>query len=39
MRLGEGTAAVLALDIVGAAVALQAQMSTFATAGVVRGVP
>jgi nicotinate-nucleotide--dimethylbenzimidazole phosphoribosyltransferase len=39
MRLGEGTAAVLALDIVSAAVALQAQMSTFATAGVVRGIP
>jgi nicotinate-nucleotide--dimethylbenzimidazole phosphoribosyltransferase len=39
MRLGEGTAAVLAVDIVGAAVALQAQMSTFATAGVVRGAP
>jgi len=36
MRLGEGTGALLALDLVGAAVALQAEMSTFATAGVVR---
>lgn len=36
MRLGEGTGALLALDVVGAAVTLQAQMSTFATAGVVR---
>lgn len=36
MRLGEGTGALLALDLVADAVALQAEMSTFATAGVVR---
>jgi nicotinate-nucleotide--dimethylbenzimidazole phosphoribosyltransferase len=34
--LGEGTGALLALDLVIAAVSLQAEMSTFATAGVVR---
>jgi nicotinate-nucleotide--dimethylbenzimidazole phosphoribosyltransferase len=39
MRLGEGTGALLALDVVGAAVTLQAEMSTFATAGVVRSGP
>jgi nicotinate-nucleotide--dimethylbenzimidazole phosphoribosyltransferase len=39
MRLGEGTGALLALDLVDAAVALQAEMATFATAGVVRGRP
>jgi nicotinate-nucleotide--dimethylbenzimidazole phosphoribosyltransferase len=37
MRLGEGTGALLALDLVGAAVTLQAEMATFATAGIVRG--
>jgi nicotinate-nucleotide--dimethylbenzimidazole phosphoribosyltransferase len=36
LRLGEGTGAVLAVDLVMAAVALQAGMATFATAGVVR---
>lgn len=36
MRLGEGTGALLALDLVRSAVTLQAQMATFATAGVVR---
>ncbi len=36
MRLGEGTGALLAMDLVSAAVALQAEMATFATAGVVR---
>jgi nicotinate-nucleotide--dimethylbenzimidazole phosphoribosyltransferase len=36
MRLGEGTGALLALDVVSSAVALLAEMSTFATAGVVR---
>jgi nicotinate-nucleotide--dimethylbenzimidazole phosphoribosyltransferase len=36
MRLGEGTGALLAIDLVVDAVALQAEMSTFATAGVVR---
>jgi nicotinate-nucleotide--dimethylbenzimidazole phosphoribosyltransferase len=36
MRLGEGTGALLAIELVSAAVALQAEMSTFATAGVVR---
>jgi nicotinate-nucleotide--dimethylbenzimidazole phosphoribosyltransferase len=37
MRLGEGTGALVALGLVADAVALQAEMSTFATAGVVRG--
>jgi nicotinate-nucleotide--dimethylbenzimidazole phosphoribosyltransferase len=37
MRLGEGTGALLALDLVSAAVALQAEMATFASAGIVRG--
>jgi nicotinate-nucleotide--dimethylbenzimidazole phosphoribosyltransferase len=36
MRLGEGTAAVLAIDLVRTAVSLQAEMATFATAGVPR---
>jgi nicotinate-nucleotide--dimethylbenzimidazole phosphoribosyltransferase len=36
MRLGEGTGALLAVPLVQAAVALQAEMATFATAGVVR---
>jgi nicotinate-nucleotide--dimethylbenzimidazole phosphoribosyltransferase len=36
MRLGEGTGALLAMPLVQAAVELQAQMATFATAGVVR---
>jgi nicotinate-nucleotide--dimethylbenzimidazole phosphoribosyltransferase len=36
LRLGEGTGALLAIDLVTAAVALQAEMSTFATAGVMR---
>jgi nicotinate-nucleotide--dimethylbenzimidazole phosphoribosyltransferase len=36
MRLGEGTGAVLALDIVRTAVDLQLSMATFATAGIVR---
>lgn len=35
MRLGEGTGAVLALDIVRTAVDLQLSMATFATAGIV----
>jgi nicotinate-nucleotide--dimethylbenzimidazole phosphoribosyltransferase len=35
MRLGEGTGALLAIDLVADAVALQAEMRTFATAGVV----
>jgi nicotinate-nucleotide--dimethylbenzimidazole phosphoribosyltransferase len=34
MRLGEGTGALLALDLVCSAVALQAEMATFATAGI-----
>ena len=36
MRLGEGTGALLAMDLIGAAVTLQAEMATFATAGIVR---
>jgi nicotinate-nucleotide--dimethylbenzimidazole phosphoribosyltransferase len=36
MRLGEGTGAVLAIELVRSAVALQSEMTTFATAGVVR---
>jgi nicotinate-nucleotide--dimethylbenzimidazole phosphoribosyltransferase len=36
MRLGEGTGALVAIPIVEAAVRLQAEMATFATAGVVR---
>jgi nicotinate-nucleotide--dimethylbenzimidazole phosphoribosyltransferase len=36
MRLGEGTGALLAMPLVQAAVEIQAQMATFATAGVVR---
>jgi nicotinate-nucleotide--dimethylbenzimidazole phosphoribosyltransferase len=36
MRLGEGTGALLAIDLARTAVALQAQMSTFASAGIVR---
>jgi nicotinate-nucleotide--dimethylbenzimidazole phosphoribosyltransferase len=36
MRLGEGTGALLGMDLLGAALALQSEMSTFATAGVVR---
>jgi nicotinate-nucleotide--dimethylbenzimidazole phosphoribosyltransferase len=39
MRLGEGTGALLGLDLVAAALELQAGMSTFANAGVVRGDP
>ncbi len=39
MRLGEGTGALLAVDLVRAAVALQAGMATFATAGIVREEP
>jgi nicotinate-nucleotide--dimethylbenzimidazole phosphoribosyltransferase len=39
LRLGEGTGALLAVDLVTAAVALQAEMATFATAGVVRTTP
>ena len=35
LRLGEGTGAVLAIDLVRSAVALQHEMATFATAGVV----
>jgi len=35
MRLGEGTGAVLAVDLVRTAIALQHGMATFATAGVV----
>jgi len=34
MRLGEGTGAVLGIELVRSAVALQCQMATFATAGV-----
>jgi nicotinate-nucleotide--dimethylbenzimidazole phosphoribosyltransferase len=34
MRLGEGTGAVLGIELVRSAVALQSQMATFATAGV-----
>jgi nicotinate-nucleotide--dimethylbenzimidazole phosphoribosyltransferase len=37
LRLGEGTGAVLAIDLVRSAVALQNEMATFATAGIVRG--
>ena len=37
LRLGEGTGALLAVDLMMSAVALQAGMATFATAGVVRG--
>jgi nicotinate-nucleotide--dimethylbenzimidazole phosphoribosyltransferase len=36
MRLGEGTGAVLGVELVRSAVALQNEMATFATAGVVR---
>jgi nicotinate-nucleotide--dimethylbenzimidazole phosphoribosyltransferase len=36
MRLGEGTGAVLAIELVRSAVALQQDMATFATAGVPR---
>jgi nicotinate-nucleotide--dimethylbenzimidazole phosphoribosyltransferase len=36
LRLGEGTGALLAIELVRAAVTLQAQMATFATAGIVR---
>jgi nicotinate-nucleotide--dimethylbenzimidazole phosphoribosyltransferase len=36
MRLGEGTGALVAVPLVQAAVELQVQMATFATAGVVR---
>jgi nicotinate-nucleotide--dimethylbenzimidazole phosphoribosyltransferase len=36
LRLGEGTGAVIALDLVRAAVETQLSMATFATAGVVR---
>ncbi len=39
MRLGEGTGALLALELVASAVTLQAQMATFATAGIVRSDP
>jgi nicotinate-nucleotide--dimethylbenzimidazole phosphoribosyltransferase len=39
MRLGEGTGALLAMDLVASAVALQAEMATFATAGIVRRPP
>lgn len=35
MRLGEGTGAVLAMNLVQSAVALQLQMATFATAGII----
>jgi nicotinate-nucleotide--dimethylbenzimidazole phosphoribosyltransferase len=34
MRLGEGTGAILGIDLVRTAVALQCDMATFATAGV-----
>jgi nicotinate-nucleotide--dimethylbenzimidazole phosphoribosyltransferase len=37
LRLGEGTGAILAMDLVRTAVAAQNQMATFATAGIVRG--
>jgi nicotinate-nucleotide--dimethylbenzimidazole phosphoribosyltransferase len=36
MRLGEGTGAVLGIELVRSALALQAEMATFATAGVTR---
>jgi nicotinate-nucleotide--dimethylbenzimidazole phosphoribosyltransferase len=36
MRLGEGTGAVLALDVVRTAVETQLSMATFATAGIAR---
>ena len=36
LRLGEGTGALLGIDLVRAAVELQAHMATFATAGIVR---
>ncbi len=36
MRLGEGTGAILGIDLVQSAVELQARMATFATAGIVR---
>jgi nicotinate-nucleotide--dimethylbenzimidazole phosphoribosyltransferase len=36
MRLGEGTGALLAMDLVCSAVALQAEMATFATAGIAK---
>jgi nicotinate-nucleotide--dimethylbenzimidazole phosphoribosyltransferase len=36
LRLGEGTGALLGIDLVRAAVELQAKMATFATAGIVR---
>jgi nicotinate-nucleotide--dimethylbenzimidazole phosphoribosyltransferase len=36
MRLGEGTGAVLGVELVRSAVALQSEMATFATAGVIR---
>jgi nicotinate-nucleotide--dimethylbenzimidazole phosphoribosyltransferase len=36
MRLGEGTGAVLGIELVRSAVALQREMATFATAGVRR---
>jgi nicotinate-nucleotide--dimethylbenzimidazole phosphoribosyltransferase len=36
MRLGEGTGALLGMELVRSAVELQARMATFATAGVVR---
>ena len=39
MRLGEGTGALLAMPLVASAVALQAEMATFATAGVVQPAP
>jgi nicotinate-nucleotide--dimethylbenzimidazole phosphoribosyltransferase len=39
MRLGEGTGALLAMDLVVSAVALQEGMATFSTAGVVRDLP
>jgi nicotinate-nucleotide--dimethylbenzimidazole phosphoribosyltransferase len=39
LRLGEGTGALLAVDLVRSAVALPAEMATFATAGVVRAPP
>ncbi len=37
LRLGEGTGAVLGIELVRTAVALQSEMATFATAGVPRG--
>jgi nicotinate-nucleotide--dimethylbenzimidazole phosphoribosyltransferase len=37
MRLGEGTGGLMALELLRSAVALQSEMATFATAGVVRG--